>query len=243
MAEFRFIAILKKILKVLLKFKNYCGYPDLLFSGHYKIWNQRRFDFVNACLFDVDKNNLSLLEISAGHANLSRLFLHSGFDITCTDGREEHITWMNDKFPTIKTKQINLDSTYPETIKYNIVIHFGVLYHLIDPLKHLNDFFKKQDFDHLFLETEVANYPDENFVLKLKEDGYDQSMSYIGGRPSAQAIEKILNEFDLNWTRHDDINLNSTFHNYNWKEDDTPETYRIGMRRFYHIKKRLFQGN
>jgi hypothetical protein len=238
MYYFKFISIPKIfLLRVLRKFKHDYEHPDLLFRDHYKVWNQRRFDFVNDCLFDIDKNNYSLLEISAGHANLSRLFLYSDFEITCTDGREEHIKWMNDNFPTIKTIRINLDNIYPELKKYNIVIHFGVLYHLADPLKHLRDFLIKQDFDHLFLETEVANYLDENFVLKLVEDGYDQSMSYIGGRPSANAIEKILKEFDLNWTRHDNINLNSTPHNYNWTEIDTPETYRIGMRRFYHIKK------
>ena len=140
-------------------------------------------------------------------------------------------------YPGIKTEIVNLENSMPALPKFNLVLHFGVLYHLSDPLKHLKDFLLKQDFDHLFLETEVSNHPDKNFVFKIKEFGYDQSLSTIGGRPSSSGIESVLRDLSLVWKRHDNVNLDSFPHKYSWQESEMLETYRPGMRRFYHVQK------
>lgn len=207
------------------------------FNNHYYNWNDKRYFFIRHLLDATDINQFKVLEVSGGHANLGKKFFDLGCDVTVTEGRAEHVNYINMLYPGIKTEIINLENSMPALPKFNLVLHFGVLYHLSDPLEHLKDFLLKQDFDHLFLETEVSNHPDKNFVFKIKEFGYDQSLSTIGGRPTSSGIETILRDLSLVWKRHDNVNLDSFPHNYSWQESGMLETYRPGMRRFYHVKK------
>ena len=223
--------------KILRFFKIKFNHSDLLFIEHYDQWNKKRFQFITSLLGIKTIENLKVLELSAGHANIGKFFCVLGADVTCTDGRPEHLEWIQNQFPSIETRTIDLEKPYPELSKFDVVLHFGVLYHLSDPIKHLKDFLVKQEFDHLFLETEVSNYPDANFVLRIAESGYDQGISKVGGRPTSRAIEQVLTESGLAWERHDTAELNSIPHDYSWQETNTPETYRIGLRRFYHIQK------
>jgi hypothetical protein len=228
------LRLLRKILRIVkIKF----DHPDLLFIEHYDEWNKKRFQFIMSLLKCNSIENLKVLELSAGHANIGKFFFFLGADVTCTDGRPEHLEWIQNQFPSIETRTIDLEKPYPELSKFDVVLHFGVLYHLSDPIKHLKEFLVKQEFDHLFLETEVSNYPDASFVLRIAESGYDQGISKVGGRPTSRAIEKVLTESGLAWERHDTAELNSIPHDYSWQEKNTPETYRIGLRRFYHIQK------
>lgn len=223
--------------KVWRKFRAIFRHSAPPFTGHYNEWNAKRFQFITMLMDCQSFENLKVLELSSGHANLGKFFFLNGADVTCTDGRPEHLKLISYNFPAIKTIELDLMLEYPRFPKFNIVIHFGVLYHLSEPITHLKDFLLKQDFDHLFLETEVANYPDENFVLRIKESGYDQGISGLGGRPTSRAIEKVLSDLCLNWERHDTTFLNVTPHDYSWQETETPETYRVGLRRFYHVSK------
>jgi hypothetical protein len=232
----KFKTILLRILRKNMDFNLYLD-QDLYFKNHYEAWNDKRYSFIRHLLGTKEISQLKVLEISGGHANLAKKFFDLGCEVTVTDVRTEYLDYINKFYPGIKTEIINLENSMPTFPKFDIVIHFGVLYHLSDPLKHLKDFLLNQDFDHLFLETEVSNHPDKTFIFKIKEFGYDQSFSTIGGRPSSSGVESVLRSLNLDWERHDNINLDSFPHNYSWKESDIPETYRTGMRRFYHIQK------
>ncbi len=207
------------------------------FEDHYSTWNTNRYLEIMKSLGGGEVGTFNILEISAGYANLGRYFLELGCDVTCTDGRAEYVQEMRTRYPSIKAEVLNLEDLYPLLPKFNVVIHFGVLYHLADPLRHFDNFLSVQDFDHLFLETEVSNYSDPNFVLKIKEEGYDQALNGIGGRPTSAGIERILSKHNLEFRRIDSTSLNSPPHSYDWNESETLETYRIGMRRFWHITK------
>ena len=222
-------SLLKPLLKLRLLPENF------YFEDHYASWNTNRYLEIMKVLGGGDVSTLSFLEISAGYANLGRYFLELGCDVTCTDGRAEYVQHMQTQYPSIKAKTLNLEEVYPLLTKFNVVIHFGVLYHLSDPLKHLDNFLSVQKFDHLFLETEVSNYSDPNFVLKIREEGYDQALNGLGGRPTSAGIERILSKHNLEFRRIDSAGLNSPPHTYDWIESETLETYRIGMRRFWHI--------
>ena len=221
---------LKRIAKKIRK------YDTPYFNGHYDEWTDKRFRKIGE-LLDDNISNLNVLELSAGNANLGKFFLKLGNNVICTDGRSEHVEKMKRNFPEINSLLVDLAAPYPSFPKFNIVVHFGVLYHLPDPLKHLIDFFDKQDFEHCFLETEVSNYTDPKFVLRLREYGYDQSLTQIGGRPTSNGIEAILKSYGFDFQRIDSSDLNSAPHFYDWTEDNVEETFRVGMRRFYHIKK------
>jgi hypothetical protein len=225
-----------KIKKYNMDFNLYLN-QNLYFKNHYEEWNHKRYTFIRHLLGTTEINKMKVLEVSGGHANLGKKFYDLGCEVTVTDGRSEHVNSINTLYPGIKTEIINLENNWPALSRFDIVIHFGVLYHLSDPLKHLENFLLSQDFDHLFLETEVSNHPDKNFVFKIKEFGYDQSLSTIGGRPSSSGIETVLSNLSLDWERHDNVNLDCLPHNYSWQEYGTLETYWSGMRRFYHIQK------
>ncbi len=222
-------SLLKPLLRIWPRPKN------SYFEDHYSTWNTNRYLEIMKLLGGGDVRALSFLEVSAGYANLGRYFFELGCDVTCTDGRAEYVQHIRTHYPSIKTKIINLEKVYPRLPKFNVVIHFGVLYHLSDPLKHLDNFLSVQKFDHLFLETEVSNYSDPNFILKIREEGYDQALNGLGGRPTSAGIERLLSKYNLEFSRIDSADLNSPPHTYDWIESETLETYRIGMRRFWHI--------
>ena len=91
--------------------------------------------------------------------------------------------------------------------------------------------------DLIFLESEVADSDDPNFDLKVKEKNkYDQALRKWGSRPSADNIEKVLKVENFKFKRFDDLNLNSSFHKYDWEVTNT-NTWSHGLRRFWIASK------
>ena len=141
-------------------------------------------------------------------------------------------SWINSIFVPAN---LNQNKIWELEKKFDIVIHWGVLYHLNDWKSDLISTLKHSDL--IFLESEVSDSDDVNFDLKIKEkDGYDQALDGIGSRPSANNVELFIKNLGFDIERFDDENLNSTFHQYNWKVTNT-NTWRHGLRRFWIIKK------
>jgi hypothetical protein len=156
--------------------------------------------------------------------------------IFITDARHEHVEGMAVIQPN-STKFV-LDATdiekYPNV---DVILHFGLLYHLEDPITHLKKL-RKNSWKLLLLETEVVNSSDKS-VLYLEEEGYDQSVSRIGGRPSSRFVESIFsNIFRFQVRRFDDAQLNSGFHVYDWVSQNTRTSWKHGLRRFWAISKK-----
>ena len=214
-------------------------YPKGHFKGHYTDWNKVRIDFIFSMLKEEHFQNKSVLEIGCGLADLGVSFWEKGCKVHSVDGRQEHIARCRELHKDkngMTFEQVNLEKEV-ELDKYDIVLHLGVLYHLPDVDKSIREM-SEICKDIMILETEVSDSDDPEFCLKINEHrGYDQSMSGVGSRPSADYVERLLSENGFDFVRYDSESLNSSIHHYDWVVKNT-KSWKHGRRRFWICKRK-----
>lgn len=200
-----------------------------MFSGHYDDWTQCRMKALEKYIKPDFFKSKTMLELGSGHGHVSKLFQGLGVKITCSDAREEHLKVINERYPDIETFKIDCDKD-PIPRNFDVILHWGVLYHLSEIENHLKSLSSKCDF--LLLETEVCDSDNDSFYLKTQENGYDQAYNYTGIRPSPSYIEKILELNGFKFKRIEDSILNSGIHCYDWKIKNT-QSWRHGLRKYW----------
>jgi hypothetical protein len=119
--------------------------------------------------------------------------------------------------------------------EFDIVIHWGVLYHLDNWKADLQISIRHGKI--IFLESEVCDSNDPEIEIKVNEpEQYDQAIGRTGSRPSAEMVEKYISETGATFIRYDDSDLNSDSHTYDWPVRNTKNAP-AGQRRFWIIKK------
>lgn len=222
------MSILKKIAQNLRPVST-----DSLFSGHYVEWRAKR---IAAIIEHYGANfflGKTVLEVGCGHADIGGVFSKLGAAVTCSDARAEHLKIVRRRLPDVTTILADLDQEWPFKF-HDLVIHMGVLYHLKEhtsSLKHACNGCR-----HLVLETEVADTNDPTFVLSTDESGFDQAKNGVGIRPSAEAIESVLINCGMKFTRITDARCNSGMHRYDWTVTNTNK-WEHGLRRFWFAEK------
>jgi len=131
-----------------------------------------------------------LLEVGAGHGHLGDAFAKLGFDVTSSDGREEHVAKIRERGR--RAFVLDLDACSAADFEgYDIVLAFGVLYHLREPERFLRSC---AACPILLLESAVSDSsePVLSFVPE-KADGWrgqDQALNAVGCRPSVSWVEQ-----------------------------------------------------
>jgi SAM-dependent methyltransferase len=179
--------------------------------------------------------NKSLLEVGCGYADIGNVFHELGCIVTSSDARKEHLDVANEKYPHIKTLLIDSDN---DEIKetYDIILHWGLLYHLNEIEKHLENVSQKCDL--LLLETEVVDAADEEYYISINENGYDQAFNNKGIRPSPYYVENIIKKNGFEFKLIKDPILNSDFHCYDWDFTNS-KGWTHGLRRFWICWKNI----
>jgi len=212
------------------------------FEGHYIQWREKRLNFLVKVLGKEFFKGKSVLEVGAGYGDIGNFFSFLGADVTCTDARQEHLDVIKKRHPHIKTYLYDLDSReYPkghENDQYDVVIHMGVMYHLIRSPESviMRAVSRLKSGGTLILESEIADSDDPFYVRRrVESDAYDQSFSGKGNRPSAAYVERVLSESST-FIRYDSEELNCTGHRYTWEVKNTGSA-RHGRRRFWIATK------
>jgi predicted TPR repeat methyltransferase len=200
-----------------------------MFSGHYDSWITSRLNGVKKYIPEAFFKGKTLLELGCGHAHNGNKFYEMGAIVTSSDVRKEHLDTANKLYPHIKTVVIDTDKDIIQE-KYDIILHWGVLYHMREIEVHLE--MVAQKCDVLLLETEVCDSDDNTFYISRNETGYDQAFNHVGIRPSASYVERVLEKNGFNFYLVNDSILNASFHNYTWEIRNT-KTWHSGMRRFW----------
>ena len=206
------------------------------FDGHYNPWRERRLNKLVGLLGgSASLKGKRTLELAAGHGGVSAALADMGAIPTAADGRTEHVDHMRENLKGVHV--IHLDQRYPYHVgDFDIVIHWGVLYHL-PPSRWESDLADASAHAPImFLETEVCDSDDPDHVLRVEEAGYDQSMDGVGVRPSAAAVEMALRQLGMNFNRYDEEDIGTDLHKYDWKVEGTGRNI-MGMRRFWMCRK------
>lgn len=203
-----------------------------MFLDHYNDWRVKRVSFVERLYGQSFFRDKTILELGCGHGHIGR-YLHNqlGAKVTFADGRQGHLDTVKEVMPEAET--ILIDQNYPWDLKrtFDLIIHWGVLYHLDNWRQDLESTALHTKL--LFLESEVCDSEDFEYEVKVPQvDGYDQDLGKFSTRPSAAAIEDKLIEVGFMYHRFDSKDLNAHFHRYDW-EPTNSGTWTKGNRRFW----------
>lgn len=204
------------------------------FAGHYTIWQEKRVTAVVEHFTPQWFGGKKLLELGCGYGDIGQYFTIMGADVTFSDARDEHLDHIRSLGRGHKTVLANLEREWPFEGRFDLIIHFGVLYHLNDYAFSLRKAMASADY--MVLETIVADAEGEDEVYYVEEDakGFDTAFEGRAARFSAANLEKIMREAGARFERVTDRRLNSTIHQYDWHVTGR-KIGTGGLRRFWFV--------
>lgn len=215
---------------------------NFLYSG----WQQRRIEKIEKIFGREFFKDKSVLELACGYGDIGKHFRDvCGSVLTFTEGREQHLEVISINNPGSTVIQLDQETNWNLNQKFDVLIHFGVMYHLNNWKQDLECAMKHSDL--IILESEIAD-TDKLVEYKIVDDpsGYDQALNSEGicTRPSASMVEKVFEDNGFTYTRYDDGDLNDGIHTYDWKVTGSAdvEGYNrdngLGLRRFWVAKRK-----
>ena len=217
-----------------------------VFAGSYNRWRETRVRKLEQ-LFGSDWfKGKHVLELACAYGNIGLYLKNLGAIVTFADARQEHLDVVLEKDPTATTVLLDQDTNWDLNRKFDLILHFGVLYHINNWQQDL-----KSTLQHaplVILESAVAK-TSQYFDFKLHEEseGGQNAFNGIGSMLSATTIESYLISLGHIVERHDDPALNTRRYFYDWVAEDvalsdiTVSSFEdeaiYGGRRFWVIKK------
>jgi SAM-dependent methyltransferase len=218
---------------------------DITFKHHYVHWRQVRIDKIEQIFGKEFFKDKTVLELACGYGDIGKYFKENlQADVTFAEGRVEHFPYIRGNVPDCKIIHINQENSWELETKYDVIIHFGVMYHLDNWKQDLECTLRHSDL--IILETEVADSNDPTFEQKFIDSvSYDQAMGpkLLATRPSAAYIESVFTENGFSFVRYDHADLNSDLNNYSWEVTGSAESHKtersvgVGKRRFWVVRK------
>lgn len=191
--------------------------PSNFFIGSQQEWDEKRFKFIWTLFEKEWFKGKRVLEVACGRGTFGKEFKKLGAEVVFTDARQ---LFVDDLVENGYTAQM-MDQDKPWTVggPFDLVIHFGVLYHLDDWKQDLRCAIETAPL--VLLETEASNVDDPTYERKIKEDSnhYDQAFNANATRFSDTHVEAVLTELGVPFTRYDDPSLDGPFP-YSWKRGD-----------------------
>lgn len=212
----------------------------------YTGWQQRRIEKIEKLFGKEFFKDKSVLEVACGYGHIGKYFREvCGANLTFTEGRQEHLEFISQNNPDSTVMQLDQETNWNLNKKFDVLIHFGVMYHLNNWQQDLECALKHSDL--IILESEIAD-TDKLVAYKIIDDpnGYDQALNPAGiaTRPSAAYVEKIFEDNGFTFTRYDDADLNDGVHRYDWPVtcsadvDNYNRGNGLGLRRFWIAKRK-----
>jgi hypothetical protein len=170
--------------------------PDPIseFHGwHYLRHNQRRQEHLASLGLALDRR--SVLEVGAGIGDHTSFFLDRGCTVLVTEGREENLALLRQRYPELAPRLLDLDDPDPTfTAAAEIVYCYGTLYHLSHPAEAL-EYLARRATDLMLVETCVSPGDDETVNL-VDEDVQNPSQALRGQgcRPTRAWVRARLAE-------------------------------------------------
>jgi cyclopropane fatty-acyl-phospholipid synthase-like methyltransferase len=178
--------------------------------------------------------NYKILETGAGHGAMGKTLLDLGFNVTSTDGRPEFVEVMKRQGRKAEVLDVNRQEI-TEVGNFDIILSFGLLYHINNPEYFINNCAKNCKV--MVLETVVCDKKEP--VLNSVEEaggwrGKDQALDKKGCRPSPAWIEETARKAGFTLIR----DISSSVGNWdNGKFDWEPKNNGEWKRNGYTLRK------
>jgi 2-polyprenyl-3-methyl-5-hydroxy-6-metoxy-1,4-benzoquinol methylase len=216
------------------------------FKGHHIEWNKIRINKLISILGINWFKDKEILELGCGYGDIGFELKKLGAIVTFAEGQESQIPQISLRANESDIYIIDQDTEWNISKKFDLVIHWGVSYHL-DKWKRDLCISLLHTKNILSFETEVLDSPDINLEIKNKEGWFEAAMNTIGTHPSVAHIEKTFKDMNVIFKRYDDIDLNCKHltagwtYLYDWKEGEKQEKHGAdfihGLRRFWMVTK------
>lgn len=206
------------------------------FIGHYENWRKTRIKKLVSILGHDFFKEAKILELGCGYGHVGKYFIDTyNSDVTFCEGSSRNEKGFKKLNPDKELIILDQDKSYNLKKKFDLVIHWGVLYHLKNWKKDLRCCLKHSNLISLETETLDSDVLKDKFERK-ESSANDQAVNGVGVRVPAKAIEKHLESLGCTYTRYDDVNLNSISHRYDWEVKNSKKTG-AEFRRFWIVKK------
>ena len=201
--------------------------------GNYcKEWQSARVNFILSKYPKEFFQGKTVLELAPFNGHIGAEFDKLGASVTYIEGRIENVEYIQKTFPHIPVIHADLDTPTWEWGDFDIILNFGVLYHL----EHYHKEFLTNSILHsklLFLESVIYD-SSENELFFRNEQGLDQSLTNRAGNPSTSYVESILDSYEVRYTKYTSSELNGGGHTYDWV-DSNSKTLHPFHRRFWIV--------
>lgn len=205
----------------------------LFIDSGYIDWQLNRLRFVVRLFGQKFFEGKKILELGSYQGGITQMFYNLGANITGVEGSETNLTIAQSRYPHINFVKGDCEKIEWEfEEQYDIIIHWGLLYHLKYPERSVKTCLRHTN--RLFLESLVVDHstPKLSFV---KEDNItlpDQALNGEGARPSPSYVEEIL--YGYRYMRFDSPELNSRYQPfYDYPIGDTGDDHR----KFWIVEK------
>ncbi len=196
-------------------------------------WQINRINFILSKYPKEFFKGKRILEVGAYNGYIGAYFNALGAEVHCLEGRVENVVNIKNDYPQITAEVANLDSPDWNWGHWDIIINFGLYYHLEKfHKKHLKNCINNCDL--MFFETVIYDSSESEIYFR-NEVGDDQSLTYIGGTPSTSYVENILKETNVQYKKYTDSFLNNYQHKYDWP-DTGFKVFNQFHRRFWIVK-------
>jgi len=203
-------------------------------SGYHKEWFIKRFTYLLNRYPAEFFSGKTILDLGANWGDIHNFFTDLGAHVTSVEGRQENIDKAKETYPDSDIILYDLDTPKWPWGKFDIIINFGLYYHLEHFHKeHLQNCLKHCDL--MFFETVVYDSFESELYWRT-EEGFDQSLTSRSGTPSTSYVEDILTLERCKFEKISDEALNapSNHHTYSW-EDTGQKVYEQHSRRMWII--------
>jgi len=222
----------------------YSSNDDALFHHSYNEWRAVRCNKIFEIYGIEYFKNKRILELGCGHGDIGALFAELGAVVVCLDGRNANINIAKLKHRNIKNItfiQCNLENEFAQFGTFDLIVNFGLIYHIKNVERHLACCFSMAD--DVLIETVVCDStdPQKMYYCAERPDVNEEALEGVGSRPSPYYIERIATEHNFEFTRYftSDLNGGGAFR-YDWahKNDCSGRSAEdFWYRRFWRMRK------
>jgi hypothetical protein len=203
-------------------------------TNYHPDWQVNRIKFILSKYPIEFFKGKRILELGAYNGFIGAYFSALGAEVHCVEGRQENVDKIKIDYPDVTAECADLDSPNWNWGHYDIIINFGLYYHLEKFHKeHLVNCINNCDL--MFFESVIYDSFKSDVYFR-QESGDDQSLTDVGGTPSTSFVEDILKENNVSYEKFKDSSLNNYEHKYDWP-DTGFRIFNQFHRRFWIIKK------
>lgn len=190
---------------ILLRIFSIAHDKNLFHQKFYREWRRAR---IKKLLKIYNVKHKKILELGAGIGVIGKFLSKAGANVTTSDARVFNLKKIKSK-KIIKIPINNDEDNWSQVFinkkeRFNLIIHWGLLYHLYNWKADLKECLKIADY--ICLETIILKKEGDSDDI-IFEFGQDQSANFFAKIPSQDSIEKYLKKLRCTFKRYDHKNL------------------------------------